>query len=191
MKHSTKRMFSLLMSAVFIIGALIVFSSFIKPIYQTINEKRSDVNSKEKVLADTQNTIDQVQGLLANYKNLEQLQKDISLSLPQDQSIASALYQLSALALNNGLSIDSINVSEPSIMSMSASEDNSLLKGIGTINFALKAVGSYEALGNFLDKIETNIRVFDLATLKIEKVSEKSSNTFNFNIGVDTYHISD
>jgi len=182
-------MFSLLMSAVFIIGALIVFSSFIKPIYQTINEKRSDVNSKEKVLADTQNTIDQVQNLLANYKNLEQLQKDISLSLPQDQSIASALYQLSALALNNGLDIDSINVSEPSIIS--ASEDNSLLKGIGTINFALKAVGNYEALGNFLDKIETNIRVFDLATLKIEKVSEKSSNTFNFNIGVDTYHISD
>ena len=188
MKHSTKRIFSIFLSAIFIIGALIVFAGFIKPVYKTIAEERSEMMSREKILAEAETAINQVKLILSNYQNLSELQEKISLSLPQDSSLASALYQLFYLASNNGLNIESINVSESPI-SPSAAE-SSLFKGTGTLNFTLKAIGSYEALELFLAKAETNLRIFDLEILKIEKAGEKTSNIFNFNIGVNTYYLS-
>ncbi|MFA5386347.1 MAG: type 4a pilus biogenesis protein PilO [Candidatus Paceibacterota bacterium] len=176
------------MSAVFIIGALVVFTSFIRPAYKTIAEKRAEVSSREKTIKEAQITFDQVQEMLSSYKNLGELQNKISLTLPQDQALASALYQLTNLASNNGVNIETVTVSEPPVVP--AGEENTLMKGIGTVRFTLKAVGSYGALNDLLSKIETNVRIFDLSALKVERVNEKTSNSFNFDIGVDTYYLS-
>ena len=187
MKHSTKRIFSIFLSAIFIIAALIIFAGFIKPAYKTITEKRSEVMAREKILAEAETVISQVKPILSDYQNLSELQGKISLSLPQDPSLASALYQLFYLGSNSGLSIESINVLESPV---SPSAESGLFKGTGTLSFVLKTIGSYEALELFLAKAETNLRIFDLEILKIEKAGEKTPNIFNFNIGVNTYYLS-
>ena len=189
MKASTKRMFSIFLSAIFIIAALVIFVNFVKPVYKTITDKRSEVASRGKDLASIQTAIEQSKNNFADYRSLSDFQKSISLSLPQDQSLASAIYQFSSLALTSGLTVESINISELPFTPPSG-EENALLKGTGTINLNIKATGSYESLKNFLDKLETNIRIFDLDSLKIDQIGEKSSDAFNFNIGVNTYYIS-
>jgi len=187
MKYSNLRMFSIFLSAVFVIGALMIFAMFIKPAYKTIAEKRSEVASRESILGQTKAVTSQVKNILSEYQNLSELQNEISLSFPQDSSVASALYQVTSLASGSGLNIESVNVLESSIVP-SKEDNSSLIKGTGILNFLLRASGSYETLSLFLTKAENNVRIFDLDTLRIDKTG--ASNFFDFIIGVNTYYLS-
>jgi len=190
MKGSTKRLSSIFLSAVFIIGALIMYASFIKPIYKTIAKERGEVAAREKILNDSKAIIDQLKSMLSDYQNLSALQDQISLSLPKNPSTATAFYQLAQLASNSGLSVESVGVAQSSIGQ--SQEKDTLLKGVGSLKFTLRTTGSYEALKLFLAKIENNVRIFDSNSFKIAPAGgEKGTNAFNFDIEVDAYYLGD
>jgi Tfp pilus assembly protein PilO len=182
MKGSTKRAFSILIASIFFIAGIGVYVYLIKPAYQDINLKRGELYTKTTQLSDYKNTISQMQKLLATYESLSQAQQSVSLMLPNDSSIPQAAYQISGLASMSGLNLQSMSLKE-----LATTPSTALLKGMSTLRFSVKMTGTYESMKSFLQNLASNIRVFNVNTIKVEKLGNLS-NVFTFNFELDAYY---
>ncbi len=178
MKGSSKRSLTLLLSVLLFIGAILVYSYLISPTYADIQQKQGSLEAKQKQFGEYQKIITQTQQLIAEYQNS---QGDISSILPSDPEIAPAYFQLTQLASNDGLSIQSVDAKEMAIMPTKSS----LVNGVGDIRFNVQVVGSYENLRKFFGDLESNIRIFSVNDLKIESVA---SDVLNISFDVDAYY---
>ncbi|MEE8131878.1 MAG: type 4a pilus biogenesis protein PilO [Candidatus Paceibacterota bacterium] len=185
MKASTKRLISIAVSIFLFIVALIVYTSFIKPAYGDIGEKRSELAAQQEVKEQLELAVEQVQKLLAEYQDIGLLQETISSILPTEQIVPQAIAQVTGLAENNFLSIQSLTLRQ---LAIKPSIDSKLIKGLGTLRFDIRLAGNYESLKTFLKQLESNIRLMDLVDLKIESVGVPGQNIFLYTIMVDTYY---
>ena len=163
--------------------SLVVYIYLIKPSYQGIDQKRGELAAKNNQLNDYKNTVDQIQKLLAAYDNLSQAQQSVSMMMPTEASIPQVVYQINGIAGISGLGLQSVSVKELAVTpSMS-----SLVKNMATLRFNTKLVGTYEALKAFINGLETNIRIFNISSINVEKLGT-AANIFSFNINIDTYY---
>lgn len=183
MKGSTKRALSILIATLLFLATLGIYVSLIKPAYQDIDQARGQLFTKSSQLSDYKNTISQMKTLLAQYDNLSQAQQSVSLMLPNQPSIPEALFQINGIAGVSGLSLQSLSVKELAI-TPSASI---LVKGMTTLRFSTKLTGTYESLKTFLQNLNANIRIFNINTIKVEKLGV-TPNLFNFNIDINAYY---
>ncbi len=160
-----------------------IYVSLIKPAYQDIDQIRGQLYTKNSQLNDYKNTISQMQTLLAQYDNLSQAQQSVSLMLPTQPSIPEAVFQISGIAGVSGLNLQSLSVKELAI----TPSISPLIKGMSTLRFSTKLTGTYESLKAFLQNMSANIRIFNINTVKVEKLGT-TSNVFNFNIDIDAYY---
>lgn len=149
-----------------LIGAIVLYSSFIKTEYQHVQQLRAMLIAKTNLFDEQKSIIERVKALLAEYKGTAQLQDTISLALPADESVAALFQQLFAISQSSGVQMNSLGLSQDTIRP----------NGLGAIKLNLLAKGSYESFKAFLRLIETNIRVMDLSKLTIQK------DTYNFDI---------
>lgn len=170
MKNSLQRTISLLGSLGLLIGAMVIYSSLIRPEYQQVNELRGILTAKTDLLSEQQSIISQVESLLSQYQSSARIQETVSLSLPIKEDSSSIFGQLQALAQANGISIEVFGVQNLPITK----------SNLGVLQVSLKMTGPYENFKNFLQGVETNIRVMDLSSLKIDKS--------NYNIVLNTYY---
>ena len=188
MKPSTKRVISILVALLFFVAALIFYSTFIKKEFAAIQKLRGEVAAKNQLLAEQQNAASQIKSLLQQYEGVSQLQKTISLVLPQDEDFPNIFSQFNAIAINSGVAIQMINIEVAPIQPPA----NSLVYGYGVLKFNIKVSGSYEAFKSFIQALETNIRVMDIKEIKLESVGspgQKSpSNIFTYNLVVEAYY---
>ena len=111
MKASTKRLLVLLGSAVLIFGALIVYVVMLKPEYVRIQELRGELRSSQDLYVAQSEAIDYANNLYGKNKaDIDQIQNDLSLALPDKQEVASVVYQIQAISSLNNIAIDSINL---------------------------------------------------------------------------------
>src|SRR3989344_1465407 len=103
MKSSTKRAFSLLLSLIFFASALFVYAIFIIPAYNQVINLRSMVVGKQSVLDNQSQAIKKVNTLIQQYQGAGSLQDVISMSLPNNEDVASILSQLYGVARFNGM----------------------------------------------------------------------------------------
>ena len=170
MKNSLQRTISLLGSLGLLVAAMVIYSSLIRPEYIQVNELRGILSAKTDLLFKQQSIIFQVEELLSQYQNSARIQETVSLSLPLKEETSSIFGQLQALAQANSLSIEVFGV-----QNLPVTKNN-----LGALSVSLKVVGSYENFKNFLRGVETNIRVMDLSSLKIERAS--------YNVVLNTYY---
>jgi Tfp pilus assembly protein PilO len=86
---------------------------------------------------------------------------------------------VSAVAANAGNPVATTNAS------------SSLIKPIGSISFAMTAIGSYEDFKNFLSEIETNARIFDVKNLSVQPAPQGGSaikDLFTYNVTIVAYY---
>lgn len=181
---SAKRAFSLLTSTIFIIGSFVVYGVFIKPAYKEAAVLRGTMFAKQSLFEEKQEAVSKVESLIKEYQGAGRLQDVISLSLPQSEDIASVFNQLQAIAVTNGLAVEVFQVQ---VLSLRPLSEHSLARPLGTVRLSLRMVGSYESFKNFIAGLETNIRVMDTVSVKIEPVSF-GSNVFAYAVVADTYY---
>ncbi len=170
MKKSLQRTISLVGTLGLLIGAMVIYSFLIRPEYAQVNELRGILIAKTNLLSEQQSIISQVEGLLSQYQNSARIQEAVSLSLPLKENMSSILGQLQALAQANNLPIEVFGVQNLPITKT----------GLGVLQISLKVSGPYENFKSFLQGVETNIRVMDLVSLKVEKL--------NYNVVLNTYY---
>jgi len=187
MKASTKRIFSILISILMLIGSLFVYASLISPTYSQIKDLRAEVASRLDFIAKNETYIQQVQKVLSEYQDITKTTETTSLILPLEQDVASGVNQIAGLSTNNKLTIELLGVQQ---LSIKPSNQSNLIKGLGTLRFNFRLMGSYENFKSFLRALETNITLMDLMNLKIESAPKPKSGVTNFyyTMTVHTYY---
>lgn len=191
MRPSSKRLTSIGLALIIFIVAFVFYSALIKKEFTSIQQLRGEVGAKTQLLVEQQNAVSQIRSLLQQYEGVAQLQQTISLSLPQEEDLASVVAQFNAIANNGGVSIESINVS---VAPIQATATSSLVYGYGVSKFNLRVIGSYEAFKSFIQSLETNVRLMDVKSIKLGSMStagtgqKTQQNIFNYDLSVETYY---
>jgi Tfp pilus assembly protein PilO len=191
MKQTTKRFISMIAGLAFLVSSLVVYFQLIQPAYEDTKNIKAQQLSQQSFLDSEKTVVKQVQDLIASYEGQLQIQQAVSAALPPNPDIVGALAQLYGLAQENNLVVQSISVGF-SGESGSGVGQFSLKKPIGTINFQLSLVGTYESFKTFLSMLETNIRILDLKSLSLQPPSapagKSAPDLYNYGLTVSAYY---
>lgn len=169
MRANFKRTTSLLASVALLVGAVVIYSSLIKPAHQEITDLRGRLVAQSRQLAEQQAVLTQVQNLLTQYRGAAQIRDAVSLALPLGEEIPSIFNQLQALARANSMALETLDIqSLPTKGVVTTRGVGSVVKDVAVLQISLKIGGGYENLKNFLAGMETNIRLMDVVNLKVE-----------------------
>ena len=172
--------------AALLVATLAVYASLIRPEYEIVAQLRGVLSAKTKLLEEQGRVIAQVQDLIAQYQGAAQLQETISLALPTDEATASIFQQVNAIARANGQSTQAFGLTALAIKPASSDAPGS--KGLGTLRLNFRLLGNYGGFKGFLKALETNVRVMDLAGLKMEQAGRPNQDLYFYNLVVDTYY---
>lgn len=186
MKHSFKGVINILLAAALLIGAMFIYSNFIKPAYDEIKEKQGEFNVKEAEYEKSKLIFEESRQILSSFQDSQGLKDTLFLILPPEQKIPEALYQISGMASLSGLTLGLVSTEESAI----TPTISPLLKNVGTLKINVKMSGAYEAFKSFAEKLENNIRLFGVNSIRITK-SENVSNVFDFMLEIGAFYQTD
>jgi hypothetical protein len=190
MKPSAKRIISILFSIFILIASLIVFSYLVKPAYNDMKDERAEIAARLKLIEEYESSLARVQKLLSEYQNAVKFQEMIGLMLPAKQNLPQAVNQVIGLANVNKLAVDILSVQRLAIRPSPRPE---LAKGVGTLRINARLVGDYENFRGFIENLETNVNLMDLASLKMEPWTRLKTGEvkFGYTMNIDTYYQTD
>lgn len=203
MKQSSKRLASISLSFLFLLAAVVVFFDLVQPEYANEKSLQSQVIGEQSYLTDQTALVKQVQTTLNEYQNNVSSSADVALAMPSGEDVAGALAQIQGIAANTGITITNISATQPQVQipaapsGGAAASSTALLKPIGNFSFNISASGSYEGFKNFIQQIETNIRIFNVQTVSLQPANlaavagSKASparDLFNYTVMVATYY---
>jgi len=193
MKQSSKRVTSMLVALLFMVGAFIIFFDLIQPTYADVQTLRGEVASAQATLDQEKQSVQQFQSLLAKYHSETNVQQSLALALPSGPDVSGALAQLYGIAANDGLAVQSVSISAPTAEVSGAADQGLNPPGIFTMQ--ISTTGSYENLKQFIADLETNIRIFDLTTFGLQSAATASPgskassvDSFSASFSVVTYY---
>jgi len=186
MKASTKRASILLLSAALIVVSLIMYATLVRSAYDSMVNLRSELASQSNLLDVQSEAITQVKSLVAQYQSVAKLEDQLALALPTEEAVSGVMAQLNAIAQSNGASIQSVGITYLPIKS--AATSLTFARGIGTLQLEMKVLSSYESFKRFLQGLETNIRIMEVRSVKIDPVSSISQDLYVYTLTVDTYY---
>lgn len=181
-------------SLLFIAGAFLMLFNFIQPAYEGVQKLKSEVRAREGFVANQQDAVKKVQGLISKYNNQTELWEVFSLTLPFEKDVAGALTQLAGLVQNTTLGASGFAVSGDSASSGMGNAKSTqggtvdLSRPLGNMQFQFSFTGSYDNLKNFLEKLEHNIRVFDVSSLSIFPAGKPNQDFYRVDVRAATYY---
>lgn len=174
MRASTKRILSILLSGLFLIGLILISTSLIKPEFDGVMEKKATLYSKQNVFQNQSGAVEQVQELIQRFRGFDQLQNTVSLALPTEENTTQALNQITAVARNSGVQIISFQSSKEGFESPS----QSLAERLGVIEIELGFIGTYDSVRGFVELLETNVRIFNVSEMVLESQQSEDGTIF-------------
>lgn len=193
MKQSSKRLLSLIVAVVFLFGAFFIYFNLIQPAYEEVQVARGEVYAKEDFIETQKNVVEQVKLALEQYQGKEELQRAVSMAIPPGTNQSEIAHQISALATQNQLTIQSLSAATPTVQNVkeveaSADANNFKVKPLGVLSFQLKVSGTYANFKAFLSNLENNIRVVDVKSVSVEELGKANQDFYLFSITVATYY---
>lgn len=204
MKQETKRLSSIIIAALIIVAALVVYFEFIIPAYTTLQSIKGQEESEATLYSNEQQVVSKVQSLLATYQNDASSSQAVAMALPVGPDVSGALAQIYGIATNANVTIQGAQISIQAVQTNAApaaatvgavAASGSIVKPVGTVSFQVTGSGSYESFKSFLQGLETNIRIFDVtaislqpATIAATKTQAANPDMFNYTITVVTYY---
>ncbi|MBI5732498.1 type 4a pilus biogenesis protein PilO [Candidatus Jorgensenbacteria bacterium] len=185
---STKRILSIGLAVLFLIGALVVYSTIIRGTAKSIDEQRAIVASKQNLYDNQNNAVEQVQKLIAQFKGLKVLQDAISLAVPSGEETIGALREIEAIARQSNVNVSGVGFE--AIVPKASTK--SFIKKLGILNITLTLSGGYNDLKRFLQLLETSVRVANVNSFKFKPGVPERGRTGpvfdSLNISVEMYY---
>lgn len=167
---------------------LVLYSSFIKSEYDTIQKLRGEIVSRTALVRDQEAAVKQVQQIIAQFQGVTRLQETLNLTLPARENMPQALGQIQGIAAANNLTIQSMSVEVLPFRVPPQGAIGGLAKGIGTLRINVSILGTHESFRAFLQTLETNVRVLDLFRVDIAHEGRPNQNIYTYKLSVDTYY---
>ncbi len=197
----------MILALVLLTASFLVFFNMIEPAYSDVVHEKGVAASTAALLATEQQIVSQAQALLGEYTSNSAAENNLALAMPSGPDLSSALAQIYGIAQNNGITVQSMNFTAPTVQAqtvVSAAGNSTspfsiqkIVKPVGTFSIQLNAAGSYENMKNFLAQMETNIRIFDLTALSFQgslpplasaKNAPPAADLFSYNMTLTTYY---
>jgi hypothetical protein len=203
MKQETKRLSSIIIAALILAAALMVYFEFIIPAYTSLQLVKGQEESETTLYSNEQQVVSKVKSLLATYQNDASTSQSVAMALPVGPDVSGALAQIYGIATNADVTIQGTEISTQAVQAVAASATTvgtaaatgSIVKPTGTVSFQVTGSGSYDSLKNFLQGLETNIRIFDVTAISLQpaaitatKTQAANTDMFNYTITVVTYY---
>ncbi|MEX2411138.1 MAG: type 4a pilus biogenesis protein PilO [Candidatus Paceibacterota bacterium] len=184
MRASTKRILSILLSGLFLIGLILVATVLIKPAFEEANTQKSILYSKQQILNNQTNAVTQIKGLVQKFQEFSQLQSTVNLAIPTNEDTTRILNQLDAISRASGASLDRVEIFPLVFRSTS----NELTRRLGALEIDMGISGSYAEIKNFMEFLETNVRVFNVEEMLVEPFQiDENTQEFEVLLIVETY----
>jgi len=198
MKQPTKRFLSFLLSLIFIAGSFVVYSYFIRPLYNDAIKIRAEMLSKREFIGEQKKIIEQVEGLIKTYNAPEQLKirEQISIAIPRGIDYSEILAQVNGLSRESGLIMRKIDFSIQGNQNVtsrrsrgSEEEAGSIIKPVGSVTVKVTLEGDYQNFKALLELFESNLRIFEPKIISISPKQTKSGLTlFDYELEFITYY---
>lgn len=203
MKQITKRFVSMIVSLILLVGALILYFDFIAPAYRDSQEVKAEELSRQAFIDTQRAAVKQVQNLISAYQGQGELREAVSLALPLHEDFAGILAELDGVARASNLAPQAFSAAAGSAQPLGrvststrsleggkqeVSPGARLRRPINTLTFTVKFAGTYEDLKSFLEKLETNIRIFDVRSLNIQAAAKATQDLLTYDITIATYY---
>ncbi len=187
MKSSTKRILSIGFAAVFFVATLAVYGNFIRPEMDVIQKKRSEVNAKQTLFETQQVAVAQVENIISTFQNANRFKETVSLAIPENPGITSALNQLQAIARNSQVDFVKFSIKQnPPIPSQGL-----LVQSLRVLTLDIGVRGTYQAVRSFLRSLETNVRIANTQTASFapsKDARQSSEDMYELNISTHIFY---
>lgn len=184
MRVSTKRILSIGVAGIFLIGSLVVYSSLITGELEAVNEKQGAVNDRRESLATQQQAVTKVTDLIKQFEGVKS-QDTIALAMPNGDDTVGALRGIQAIALQSGVVISALDfkTSVPRV-----AQAQPFIKKLSTLEVSLKLNGPYEGAERFIQLLETAVRVANVKNFKFQTSPTAGNPIGSLELVVDTYY---
>ncbi len=191
MKETAKRNISLILVIVFFGAAMIVFFTLSWPNLTKVFDLNFILNESKKEYEIQSQSLQLAKSIIEQYRNLNNVNQAISLTMPKTDEIYNIIVQLNKIAESSGMSIEGVSLKEVINNELETSNQN-LIKPYQTISINISLKGSYESFKTWLESVETNIRLMDVKSVSLGGASlspdKQTNNFFNFNVNLDIYY---
>lgn len=187
LKQPTKRFLSLIAALCLIFASVVVFASFVRPVYGEARRMRGEVAGREQFLESQKAVFAQVEELRKAYRGEGELAQVASLALPVEKNESEIVYLINQLARFNKLTLQQVSI-VPVGSGGGGGTRSGMVKPIGTLNVQMQVSGTYEDFKLFMRALETNIRIADLRSVGITPVGDSSQNFYTFELLVALYY---
>jgi hypothetical protein len=203
MRQETKRLSSIIIAALILAAALMVYFEFIIPAYTNLQLVKGQEESEATLYSNEQQVVSKVKSLLVTYQSDASSSQSVAMALPVGPDVSGALAQIYGIAANANVAIQGTQISTQAVQAVAASATTvgsaaaagSIVKPTGTVSFQVTGSASYESFKSFLQELETNIRIFDVTAISLQpaaiaatKTQAANADTFNYTITVVTYY---
>jgi Tfp pilus assembly protein PilO len=195
MKQESKRLSSIIIAALIIAAALVVYFEFIVPTYTNLETVKGQEESDATAYKNEAALVNQVKSLLTTYQSDTASSQTVGMALPVGQDVSGALAQIYGIAANTGVTVTNTAISTQAVQAVVPSSADgsavggSIIKPTGTVSFQITGSGSYESIKNFLHGLATNIRIFDVAAISLQPDGTAATKTQAANLDMFTYSI--
>lgn len=186
MKLSTQRVLSFLGTASLFIGALVIYALLLSPAYADLNKTRGELYARQQIFTEQSAIIQKVKDLIAQYQGTARIQDTVSLTLPTEPEAGSIVSQLQSIAGASGIVLQSLSLQAQALRPAPDSKKEANSLGVVEINANL--VGPYEGLKNFLQGVETNIRLMNVSNIRAEILNRNTPNNLSYTVIIDAYY---
>jgi len=197
MNQNSKRLVSIIGALLAAVVALVVFFDLIQPEFTNIQNTKGQIAAENDIYQTESQAIAAAQKAIDAYRTQQgQAGGTLALVLPTSQDIAGAITQVFGLAQNNGIALQGVSISAPSVQLQAVTTGSStskVVKPLGSMSLQISGAGTYENFKNFIAGIETNIRIFDLKNVTLSQANQagavaSAKDAMNFNLTVVTYY---
>lgn len=165
MRVSTKRILSILVGFVFIMGAIFVYLGLIRDEVTAAGKTRGLLVAKEALFANQERAVGQVKDLINEFKNFERLEETVSRAVPNRASAIQALRQIEGASRTAGAVITGLDFATPAQGSRGAPLAASVVRRLRVLEVKARVEGPYANLKQFVKLLETSVRVANVTRL--------------------------
>jgi Tfp pilus assembly protein PilO len=183
MTPALRRLIGVAISLALFIGSAVIFFSLILPVSGEIQDLRGEQEALKSAFQEESATLETVKRLFEQYGGVANLQDTLSLALPTEKDVPSIINQLQGIAKTRGVIMDSLDLQ---LLPIRAVSEESAIRPVGVIRIEVNVQGSYEAIKDYIDAIETNVRVMDVQTVLVEGGTE--GEVLSYNLIIYSYY---
>ncbi len=121
MKQESKRLSSIIIAALIIAAALVVYFEFIVPAYASIEDLKGQTESEAAAYANQSVLANDVNSLYTTYESDASSSQTVAFALPVGPDVSGALAQVYGIAANTGVTVTATGISTQAVQAVAPS----------------------------------------------------------------------